>query len=96
MALSLSDVVRHPMTLATALVGSLGGLLHVDVFVAVWSALWMSLGTLFPAVSITAFTLGPEVDFLPVETLKIAAIVLGALYVLKLLSQAYANFEKRL
>lgn len=93
---TLRDFVEHPATLATALTGVFGGLLHVPVLKALWLALWGSLGSLFPALSITAFTLGPELPWLPTGLLKTLALIVGGLFVLKLLVKAYDNFATKL
>lgn len=94
--LSLREAVTHPASLATVLTGFLGGLMHLPLVAGLWAALWGSLGSLFPAASIAAFTLASEVPWLPREPLVIIALVLGALYVLKLLSKAYKKFQANL
>jgi hypothetical protein len=81
--LSLREFIAHPASKATALVGVLGGVLNMPVLGVLWGGLWAQLGTVFTVLSIGGFTVAPEVSFLPTQVMKVAALVVAALYGLK-------------
>lgn len=87
----LKEAVTHPAATASAIVSAVGGMLVIppDVLLGV---IWASLGTLVPASTLTAFTVAPRVDWLPVSILEVVALGLAGLYVVKLL----VPFGKRL
>jgi hypothetical protein len=87
----LKEAVTHPVATASAITSAVGGLLFVPPDV-LFGAIWASLGTLVPASTLTAFTLAPRFDWLPVGILEAVALLLGGLYVVKLL----VPFGKRL
>lgn len=88
---TIKEAVTHPISTASAIVSAIGGMLFIppDLLAA---AVWGSLGTLAPASTMTAFTLAPNIGWLPVDGLQIVALVLAGLYVVKLL----VPFGKRL
>lgn len=83
MALSFRDVLTHPVTAATTVVGVVGGWLGVPLLAGLWAAVWATAGKAFAFVSIAAFTVAPRVDFLPETPLVVLALVLGGLVLLK-------------
>ncbi len=94
--LTLSDVVRHPVTMASALVSVLGGVLNAPVLAAVFDTVWLSAGKLFGVASLAAFTIAPEVAFLPESPLVAAALSLGAIVAVKKLRDVYKRFQTEL
>lgn len=78
--MNLGEIVRHPASIATAITGILGGILHVPLLMSVWSWLVASSGTLFGGLSVFAFTIGPEVSWIDAEALTPVVLVLGAIY----------------
>lgn len=94
--ISLRDWIRHPTTKALAVVGVFGGLLKLPLLAALWAALWANLGTLFPAISITAWTIAPEVPEIPTEPVQVVALGLGGLFVAKMLSKVARNAYDRI
>jgi len=93
--LSLREFIAHPASKATALVGVLGGLLNPPVLGALWGGLWAQLGTVFTVLSIGGFTVAPEVSFLPTQAMKVAALVVAALYGLKKLLDVGRGLQRR-
>jgi uncharacterized metal-binding protein len=75
--ISLREFVRHPATLASSVVGVLGGVLQLPFFLAAWDALVATSGQLFGTLSLFTFTLGPRVEWLPEDTLVTLTIVVG-------------------
>lgn len=86
----LTDPIAVAVTFGIALMHALG-LGFIDPLLAV---LWANLPNLFTASSIAGLTLAPRVEWLPSEPLTLLAIVLGALYVLRLLYRVYRDFER--
>lgn len=85
--MELTDILTQPVAVATAVGGALLQLLGVtwiDPFVGV---LFANIGTLFTALSISGFTIAPEVAWLPEDTLTTLTLVAAGVYVLKLLDR---------
>jgi hypothetical protein len=81
--------LSHPLTAAVAVGGSLASWvfgLPVGGDLAAW--LIESSGTLFGAASVSAFTLGPQIEWLPADALQQVAIGLGVVFVGAKLHQA--------
>lgn len=90
-----SKIKKMAVAKATALVAVLGSVLHFPA--GLFDAVWVSIGTLFPALSISAFTLGSKLPaWVPVGALETLALVAGSLYVVKLLYKSYQNMEDSL
>lgn len=53
--LSLSDIVRHPATVAGMLTAVLGGLINVPLLASAWTAFYASAGQLFGALAVLSF-----------------------------------------
>lgn len=60
-------------------------LMGLDLFAGVGEVIWAVSGTLFSALSISAFTLGEQIPALPTELLSQLAIFVGLIYVARLL-----------
>ncbi|MEA5387237.1 hypothetical protein VB779_09355 [Haloarculaceae archaeon H-GB11] len=89
--MGLTEYLRHPASMATAVVGFTASILH---FPFVWDlGGWLvgSAGTLFTGVSVFAFTVAPEVAWLDAELLKPIAIGLGVIFGLSKLYSAGKN-----
>lgn len=90
-----NKIKKKAVAKATALVGALASMLHFPV--ELFDAVWVSIGTLFPALSISAFTLGESLPaWIPVGALEMVALTAGVLYVAKLLYKTYQNMEDSL
>ncbi|WP_338740382.1 hypothetical protein [Haloplanus salilacus] len=94
--LSLREVVGHPASKATAVVGLLGGLLNLPVLGAIWAGLWTQLPTVFTVTSIFGFTVAPELSFIPTQTAKVVALLVAGLYVLKKLLDVLRGVRTRI
>ncbi|AGF91284.1 hypothetical protein DJ71_09250 [Halorubrum sp. E3] len=94
--MDLTDILTQPVAVATAAGGALLQLLGVtwlDPFVSVVLA---NIGTLFTALSISGFTIAPEVAWLPEDTLTTLTLVAAGVYVLKLLDSFADQLKQRL
>lgn len=93
----LVDGLQNPTAVVGSLVAFAVGLLQPPLVDAVLATVWAQSGTLFTGLSIFAFTMCSELPFLArcgwVET---AALVAGAVFLLKLASTVWTNFEARL
>lgn len=94
--LSIRDILTHPLTTASAVIATVGGILKVPVLHAVFLVAWNNAGALFAATSVSATTLAPELSFLPSEPLLVAAILTGILFVLTKLDTLYDALADRL
>jgi len=94
--LTLREVLRHPVTIASTVVAAVGGLLNVPLLSALATVAWAQAGSLFTVFSIAGFTLAPRVEFLPEQPLTVLAFGGAALYVGKRLYGVYQNLDTRL
>ncbi len=80
METTLSDIVRHPATIAASVTAVLGGVLEVPVMLAAWSAFYSTSSSLFGALAVLSFI----ADFVPElrSTWVIAPMVIVGLVVL--------------
>lgn len=90
------EVVTHPIATASALVALVASVLNVPFIDAVVGVAWANAGTLFTVLSVSGFTLAPEVPWLPAEPLTIAALVAGALFVATQLDKLAESLTERL
>jgi len=91
--LSFAGFITHPLTALTGLMTTLATVW--DPAWALFSAVWINLGTLMPATSILATTIAPEVPLLPQRPLKVLMVLVGCLYVAKLIDQAVEKYQER-
>lgn len=87
------DVRKLAVAVFTTIVAAVMGLVDIlvnflDVFVGLGDVIWASAGSLFSAASISAYTLGDAVDWIPAELLSQVAIALAVVYVAKMLYDA--------
>lgn len=94
--LTLTDFLKNPLTVAAALVAALQSVLHLGILEAFVLTVWQNPGTLFTALSVTSFTLGEHVDFIPQRYLIVATLLVGVVFVLKLTDSFWDNFKERL
>lgn len=93
---TLANLLQNPLTAITAAVGVVGGWLQFPFVDAILGTLWGEAGALFAALSVSATTLAPEVAWLPVETIQVAALVMGVLLVVNRLYRVGVGFQQRL
>ncbi|AJF26819.1 MULTISPECIES: hypothetical protein [unclassified Haloarcula] len=80
----LKTVSRHPLAKATGVSALVGIIIKLPLVVALVGTLWAQLGTLFTAFSVTAFSIAPRVPFIPTGIAQNTALVIGGLFVVKL------------
>lgn len=90
------DIIAHPATVLTALLGALAQIASIGVVDALWSTIWGQAGVLFTALSISGLTLGPEIAFIPDALLTQLALLAGVIYVAKLADRFLDSFQARL
>ena len=91
----LDRYLLNPITGVTALLTGLVHTVHIAWLDALAGVVWTQLGTLFPAASITAFSLAPHLP-IPQEPLIALFLVIGVLYVAKLLSGFIDSVQAKL
>lgn len=91
----LNDLVHHPASKLAAFASMVGIAVKPAVAHAALLAAWQSAGSLFTASSIASSVFGARIPQLqPVFT--VAAIGAGALFLAKLATKTYENFENKL
>jgi len=93
--LSIREIIAHPASKATALVGVLGGVLNLPLIGALWGGLWAQLGTVFTVTSLFGFTVAPEIAFIPTQGARVAALIAAGLYGLKKLLDIGRGLQRR-
>lgn len=96
------EIISDPISWVSGGLASLSGAIYmtgVDPISAI--AVLMDVGlsnatNVFTAASIAGFTLAPEVDWLPAGSIKVIALVFGAIVALKLLHGVGVAFINRL
>ena len=91
----IKNALSHPASVATAITGALGGILHFPLFTDLWIGLVAQSGSLFTASSIFAFTVAPEIDGLSAGWIRPIAIVLGIVFAGSKVWKALGNLKKR-
>lgn len=95
----LRDVLEHPATIGLGAALALLGIGQGGLVWAFLSTLWASAGTLFTVSSISAFTLFPELPWIPgwvTQAATALALLSGGVFILKLGRRVWNNFERRL
>jgi len=93
---STIEILTHPLTVAASMATAIGQALGIKYVVAVTGVVWAQVSTVFTALSVSAFTLAPEIPWLPREPLMAASLIIGGLYVLKLGDRVLDRIEARL
>ncbi len=93
--MSLSDVVRHPATLAGTVTAVLGGLLNLPLLGAAWASFYASSGQLFGALAVLSF-LAEHLPALQNRWVVVPMVVVGAVVLHRRASTWYENFSEKL
>jgi len=93
--LSVGEIIAHPVSKATALVGVLGGVMNLPLLAAIWATVWGQIGTVFTVTSIFGFTIAPEVPAVDTELAKMLALVAAGLYATKKLLDVLRSIRSR-
>jgi hypothetical protein len=93
---SLREFATHPFSLGAAVLGGLAQLFQIPFIDAAFGVLVSQSGTLFTITSVAAGTFAPQVAWLPVEHLQVAALITGGLYLLSKIKVVYMGFRRRL
>jgi hypothetical protein len=83
---SLEAIAGHPIAKATGVSALVGVVLKLPLLVAILATVWTQVGTLFTALSVTAFSIAPKVPFIPTGLAQNTALVVGGLFVVKLVA----------
>ena len=94
--MSVREVLTDPLTVALSSAAALMHMLGVGWIEAVVAVVWTQLPTIFTVLSISGFTLAPELSWLPEEPLTAAALVVAGLYVVKLSDDVIDQIQERL
>jgi len=93
--LSVSDIVRHPATIAGMLTAVLGGLINVPFLTAAWGAFYASAGQLFGALAVLSF-LADHVPALQSTWVIVPMIGVGLVVLHRRASNWYDSFSEDL
>lgn len=92
----ITEIITHPWATASAVLATVAAVFQVPLLDPVLTVLWSNAGNLFTVFSVGAFTLAPNVDGLPAQELTVLALLAGALFVAKNLSQIIGALRARL
>lgn len=91
---TLKEILTNPASLVSYLIAVVGAATNPAIIDALISTIWVDVSTLFTAASVSAFTLAPNLGW-STTLLEPAALLLGALLILKLLLKVFDSFEER-
>jgi len=94
-SLSVSEVVRHPATIAGTLTAVLGGLINVPVVTAAWGAFYASAGQLFGALAVLSF-LAEHVAVLQTTWVIVPMIGVGLVVLHRRATEWYSTYTEEL
>jgi len=92
---TLSDIVRHPATIAASLTAVLGGVLKVPILVAAWSAFYSTAGSLFGALAVLSF-IADSIPQLQSTWVIAPMVVVGVVVLHKRGTEWWEKFNQRL
>lgn len=90
---SLKSTLHHPATAVMGAVGALAGL-GFDPASTIVLFLWANAGTLFTVSGVVVSDFAPRMPAIPKGTAETVSLVLGSLYVAKLLRKVYERYDK--
>jgi len=93
--MNMKELLTKPVTIATSSGLAIAHMLGIGWADAVLSVVLANISMIFTALSISGFTLAPEVAWLPEETLTTLAIAAGAVYVLILVDRVIDQIENK-
>lgn len=93
--MSLSDVLRHPWTIAGTATALLGGVLNFPLLGAAWSSFYASSGSLFGALAVLSF-LADHVPALQHRWVVVPMVFVGVVVLHRRGSNWWKNFTERL
>lgn len=94
--MELKQILTEPKAVATATGGALLQLLGVTWLDPVASVVVANIGTVFTALSISGFTIAPEVAWIPEGALTKLTLLAAAVYVVKLLDSLSDQLKQKL
>lgn len=93
--LTVRNIVTHPFTAVTAVVGAISQVTTIPIVSALVATAMAKIGTLFTATAILSGTLAPQISWLPTRQLQIVTVVVGAVYAAKLLDGFWDSLKRR-
>jgi hypothetical protein len=84
-SIELSEFLRHPATLVTGAFSIGAAISQSGVLGVAGAYFWGHLGELFTVMSLAGFTIAPNVAFIPEDALTVLAVIVGALFLVKML-----------
>jgi hypothetical protein len=94
--MEIKELLTEPKAVATATGGALLQLLGVTWVDPVASVVIANIGTVFTALSISGFTIAPEVAWIPEGALTKLTLLAAAVYVLKLLDSLSDQLKQKI
>ncbi|MFC7077869.1 hypothetical protein [Haloarcula halophila] len=93
---SLREFATHPLSVFAAGLTGVAQLFQIPFVDALFGTLVSQSGTLFTVFSVAAGTFAPQVSWLPVQTLQVAALITGALFLASKIRSVIMGFRSRL
>lgn len=94
--MEIRELLTEPRAVATATGGALLQLLGITWLDPVASVVVANIGTVFTALSISGFTIAPEVAWIPEGALTKLTLLAAAVYVVKLLDSLSDQLKQKL
>jgi len=87
----LDDLVMHPVTVVSVLIGSVASIVQVPFVSALVATVWNQAGTVFAMASLSA-----NQGWLPPGTGQAAVLIAGGLFLGRMLDKLLDGIERRL
>lgn len=90
----LKKLVLYPATIATTLLATLGGVLHVPYLVDAWMVVWLSSGQIAAVLGFASSDLAPQLG-IPQGPIQRAALIAGLLWAARIAYKIYNRYKAR-
>lgn len=94
--MTITDIVRHPVTLVVGGFSAATTLLNVKALTIVGAYFWGHIGELFTVLSLAGFSVAPNIAQVPDDPFVVAAVVAGIVFGLKKLFEMGTELDDKL
>ena len=87
---TIDNVITHPLTVVSTILGLVGSIFHVPFLSALIGTIWAKAGIVFGFVSVST-----TIGWLPAGTGQIAMTIAGAMFLGRMLERLWNSYQSR-